>query len=244
MVWWRHIIIALMAVSSGLVSASVMAQLVASDEAIASQHAPVESSASTVPANQSVHAGKSKEQLLAELKDVYSPAAPAWWPPAPGWWIALLLFVAMLVVCIQWIRRKRRFRRENNWKKTAIQQHLQLCDLARAGNVPATSVIAEASVLIRRVSLTQLPREQTASLTDDQWLAVLDEIGQTNEYSQGAGRLLTRHPYMRPQDIDRSELDALLKLLKTTIDCAPNTLFANNSHQETTVSRRTGVAYF
>ena len=99
-------------------------------------------------------------------------------------------------------------------------------------------------MLIRRVSLTQLPREQTASLTDDQWLAVLDEIGQTNEYSQGAGRLLTRHPYMRPQDIDRSELDALLKLLKTTIDCAPNTLFANNSHQETTVSRRTGVAYF
>lgn len=229
MLCWRKCSVSRLAVTLLLVLAigfsvtdPVLAQSTEPDTTAIPEQAVTDPSAT--PVTPSIHVGKSKEQLLAELRDIYSPAAPTWWPPAPGWWIAFGLLLVLLAASIRFIRQRLKFRRENNWKKSATHLYKQLCERASEGKVPSTSIIADASVLMRRVVLTQEPREHTASLTDDQWLAVLDKIGQTNEYSQGAGRLLTRHPYMRPQDIDRNELDALLNLIKTTIDRAKNTL--------------------
>jgi len=156
--WWQTIFVILIAVSTVVVSAAevepdaaAVAQLTDSGAPTLVQPSANGSSATAAPGNQSEHAGKSKEQLLAELRDVYSPAAPVWWPPAPGWWIVLLLLLAALVICIQKLRTRLRFRRENDWKKTANLRYRQLCDYARDANVSTTTIIAEASVLMRRV---------------------------------------------------------------------------------------------
>lgn len=173
----------------------------------------------------SVHAGKTQEQLLAELRDVYSPQKPSWWPLAPGWWLlGAVVFIAIMLM-LHWLRKTLAIRRQQDWKKGARAEHQRLCKLADGKSVPSTEIIADASILMRRISLAQFPREKVASLTDQQWLSALDDLGNTNAYSQGAGKLLTRHPYMRPHDIEPAAVDELLNLVQSTIKNAPATLF-------------------
>ena len=172
----------------------------------------------------SEHAGKTKEQLLSEVRDVYSPEKPSWWPLAPGWWLLGGVFIVLVGLLIRWLYRYLNARRRHDWKKTANAEHQRLCELAVNNAVPSTAIIAEASVLMRRVCLAQFPRDQVASLTDDQWLDVLDNLSNSKEYSQGVGSMLTRHPYMRPHDIASAEVDKLLMLIKQTISHAPSTL--------------------
>lgn len=203
---------------------SVMKQVPVTSPALPDFTADQAATDNSPPQPDSVHSGKTQEQLLAELRDVYAPAKPSWWPLAPGWWVLGAAIIILFGLLVSWLYRFLVVRRKNNWKKSACAEHQRLCELAANKSVPSTAIIADASVLMRRVSLAQFPREQIASLTDGQWLDALDGLGNNKAYSQGVGKLLTRHPYMRPHDIAESEVDELLKLIKKTINNAPSTL--------------------
>lgn len=199
------------------------------------QPGPVNPATSSVPDNQipqsavtGQSAGKSEEELLAELRDVYLPAEPGWWPPAPGWWIATLVLLVAIGSFALWLRRRLNHRRLHNWKKSALEEHSRLKNLADTQAAPSIQIIAQASILMRRVSLSQLPRQQIASITDHQWLATLDLLGNTSEYSEGAGQLLTRHPYMRAHDVSTASVNDLLTLIKKTIIALPSTLHSTD----------------
>lgn len=157
-----------------------------------------------------------QQELLQQLKDVSLPDSPGWWPPAPGWWL-LLLAVFIVAATVFWLIKKRAARDSSNaWRRSALQEHNGLRHSILNGE-DQTGVIAQLSVLMRRVALAVEPRGRIASLTDDQWLEKLDAIGGTSEYTTGVGRVLYRHQYQRTQLFDEETVTDLFKLTGETI---------------------------
>ncbi len=172
-----------------------------------------------------------EQELLEQLKDVALPATPGWWPPAIGWWIALLAVLAVCALAFWLIKRELGKRQRNTWRTTALTEHQRISDdFFNTKNQHNT--LAELSVLMRRVSLAVQSRRSVAALTDDQWLQSLDSIGETSDYSSGAGRLLSRHQYQRDLQLDDGAMSQLFELTKTTIKKA-----GNKNHQQEGVSR-------
>jgi hypothetical protein len=59
------------------------------------------------------------------------------------------------------------------------------------------------------------PRSESASLTGNEWLALLDESVSGEQFTQGPGRILVEAPYQRNPDIDS---DTLLSLCHEWIE--------------------------
>ena len=106
------------------------------------------------------------------------------------------------------------------WRNSALQQHSELQTALHSG-VPLNEVLAQASVLMRKVALATMPREKAASVQHDSWLQLLDELGDTGRYTQGVGRLLLTHPYQRDSEVDRDQVIELMGLIQQTIKSAP-----------------------
>lgn len=160
-----------------------------------------------------------QQQLLEQLKDVTLPANPAFWPPAIGWWVVLLLLLVVSALVYWLVKKTINNKQRNRWRKQAMAEHQRLYKAFKRGE-DQQDVLAELSVLMRRVALVLEPRSSVASLTDDQWLGKLDVIGYTNQYTNGVGRLLYRQQYQRAGSIDGEGLDALFNLTSETISNA------------------------
>ncbi len=153
-----------------------------------------------------------QQELLAQLRGLQLPPEPGLWPPAPGWWLVAGFLVALAA---GWfiVKRLRRL----TWKKVALREHRLIASAARDSAALRAQTLADLSVLMRRVALVVHGRSATASQTDERWLATLDALSDSSAYSAGAGKLLQRHPYMRPEDIPEESVDALLQLTLETI---------------------------
>ncbi len=158
------------------------------------------------------------EALLADLKGLHLPDDPSFWPPAPGWWGVVLLLCALLLVVVKKIARGRQ-QRETGWRDSALRHHEEIAVELHSG-APLNQVLSRSSVLMRKVALASLPRQSAAAVQQDDWLQLLDELGQTQEFSNGAGRLLLSHPYQRQSDIKREQVVDLLALMHNTIRVA------------------------
>ena len=168
---------------------------------------------------------KSPEALLAELKDLHLPEPPSIWPPAPGWWfVALMVILGVACMCYHYFKKKRKPAARNiekgQWQQSALLEHQRLHALL-SNDASANQVLSEASVLMRRVALARLPREQAATVQNEDWLRLLDELSDNEHYSNGIGRLLLEHPYRKSSEISRHDLTDLLALMKDTISQPP-----------------------
>ena len=153
-----------------------------------------------------------EQELLAQLRDVHVPQAPGLWPPAIGWWLVGFLLLALLLGALLWLRRWR----VEAWRRAALREYQRLM-----AESPGPQTAQKLSVLMRRVALKAEPRYKVAGATDQEWLSVLDRIGQTNQYSEGVGKLLTVLPYRElSADAATDELSSLFKLTKRTIELA------------------------
>ena len=157
-----------------------------------------------------------EQALLQQLNDVITPGQPGWWPLAVGWWLLATLCL-LLIVCILLLTKKRKqHKKAAAWRDLALQEH------RRIRSETDTRVVEELSVLMRRVALAVHPRTRIASVTDEQWLASLDAIGQTSEYTEGVGQLLYRMPYRPDGLVADDDLSQLLDLTENTILRAQN----------------------
>lgn len=158
---------------------------------------------------------KSQQELLSDLRGLYLPEDPSWWPPAPGWWVVFLLCLMALLLILKLVK-GRRGEVEGSWQSSALLQHARLKSVFESG-APLNDVLSQCSVLMRKVALARLPRDRSASVQNDAWLQLLDEIGGTDQYSNGPGRLLLNHPYQKQIDLERGQVAGLLDLMRTTI---------------------------
>ncbi|HEY9200943.1 MAG TPA: DUF4381 domain-containing protein [Gammaproteobacteria bacterium] len=152
-----------------------------------------------------------------QLRDIHLPDAVSWWPPAIGWWLTPLLLVLLALAFIA-LRRILRKRRRNASKKIAVAE-LQRIKQHYADNGDALHNLRELSILLRRVALSYLPREHSASLTGEAWIAQLNQLAQHQVFSEQHLELLTRGVYQPQLETD---LTPLLKQCEQWLQQLPN----------------------
>ncbi len=145
-------------------------------------------------------------EALAALRDVHTPEPIFWWPLSAGWWILIstIIIVLALVFGLRYWRKKYALRK-------ATMAEFELIKASLADHQNKVQLAAQLSVLLRRVVLMGSDAKRAAGLKSDAWLAYLDETSDSQEFSQGLGRVLIDAPYQKQADYDA---DALLALVE------------------------------
>lgn len=147
------------------------------------------------------------EPASLPLRDIHLPDPISWWPLAPGWWILLLLLVSVVLLTMYFIRRYR------NHKISALylaNQELERIKTDFNINQDKSNLVKELSELIRRLSISVFPREESAGLTGEEWLRFLDQYSDKNEFDTGIGRVLIEAPYQADPEFNTNELIDLI----------------------------------
>ncbi|MCU7938128.1 MAG: DUF4381 domain-containing protein [gamma proteobacterium symbiont of Bathyaustriella thionipta] len=194
-----------------------------------------------------------------KLADIQLPEAITLWPLAPGWWWLLGLFILISLVIIYFIKRKppiktatvKQFKSQAMKEFHAIKKHYE----AQLNDKEAThETVKNLSIFLRRYALSLYTREQVASLTDQQWLKLLDKTynsqfkknADSNEnnplFSEKYAHLLTHAPYQpASQIIDHvllSELfDSSEKLINKTAKLFTHKLSLQKQARQASASR-------
>lgn len=153
--------------------------------------------------------------LVARLRDLHPPPAPAWWPLAPGWWAALLLLAVLAVIVFRyappWWRRLRLRRRLIAALETIARRH--------RGGAPAAVTIADTSSLLRRAALIKFPHGGVAGLHGGDWIAFLESHDRVPGRFAALDRTLTVAPYCAPETSADAEplLDAAQGWLRAVL---------------------------
>ena len=140
---------------------------------------------------------------LAELRDIVTPTPPSAWPWAPGWWILLILGLSLISTSIWWLWR---WQRRSHPRRLALKQLDQLQQ-----QVADPRTLRQLSQLLREVALQVHPWEQVACLNGRRWLEFLDQTGDTTQFTQGTGQILSEGPYRPPQELLSPQLFVLCR---------------------------------
>jgi len=168
------------------------------------------------------------DPAVLPLRDIHLPDTLLWWPLAPGWWILLLLTTILAVSLFFFIRRRRKHRISAVY---LAKQELERIENEYKLNQDKSILVKEISELIRRVSISLFKRNESASLTGQDWLLFLDQLKRDNSFSQGIGNVLIAAPYQAKPDYDAT---ALLGLIASWIDGAQK----NNANQNKMIRKR------
>lgn len=142
---------------------------------------------------------------LDQLRDIHLPSDVDWWPLAPGWWVLMLLVVIGLFLLIKWWRNALK-------RKQHFKQVMSAVDgLAAELHLDDKAWLERLSALLRQLAINLHGRKATAGLVGIDWLEYLDHSGQTDQFSQGPGRVLANAPYQQSVTYDRSELLGLAR---------------------------------
>ncbi len=146
------------------------------------------------------------------LRDIHLPDPVSWWPLAPGWWALMILLVVVVLLVMYFIQRYR------NYKISALylaKQELERIKTNFSIKQDKPKLVKEISELIRRMSISLFPREESAGLTGKEWLKFLDESSTNNEFQNGIGRVLIEAPYQANPEFSSNEL---IDLISTWIE--------------------------
>ena len=161
-----------------------------------------------------------------QLADIHLPSTISIWPIAPGWWVLLALFVLLCVLII--LLSKDNTKRKKSLSPTQLR-NLALKELTDIESIyqadtNAHETIKKLSIFLRRFALSHYHRTQIASLSDEHWLELLDEMidprHKKQPFSHDFAELLTKTPYQSQHIHIDSEL--LQQLFSTAKDLVQN----------------------
>lgn len=133
-----------------------------------------------------------------QLQDIHLPESAGFWPLALGWWILL----ALTVLIATWLILKTIKRAKQRKYRQMILSKFDTLEKKLKAN-PSNATVAEVNTLLRQLAITYYPRTEIASLTGGDWLHFLDESGDTQDFSRGAGRILIEAPYQLDKQLDK-----------------------------------------
>lgn len=145
-----------------------------------------------------------KEELLTKLKDVHMPSAISMWPNTLPWYFIFIISGVFLIVLIVLLGKV--FFKIRLQKKVL---HLLNLAVSKYEMEPNTALI-EISILVKRVALSKFSRKQVAGLKGSAWLYFLDHSLNTNEFSNGIGKVLATAPYQKKPEINIIDLKNLI----------------------------------
>ncbi|MBR0896202.1 DUF4381 domain-containing protein [Bradyrhizobium tropiciagri] len=131
----------------------------------------------------------------------------------PATWAARIVIVLLAAGIVVAAWHLLRHVRANRYRRVALAELDRLQQTSAA--IPG-GMAAGLALLVRRTALDAFPRETIAPLAGAHWLAFLDRSYGGDEFSQGAGRLLTTAPYGRTT-ADAGELRSLQDLVRRWI---------------------------
>lgn len=152
------------------------------------------------------------ETIDLPLRDIHLPESVA----STQWILYLAIFIAALVFLILAffaIRKLTRWILRPTLKKQAkaIFQGIEE-DFQKSEN--ASKCMADLSAFLRRLVLSK--SDNNAGLTGMEWLMLLDKPLNSNEFSQGIGKLLLTSPYQ--PNVEKSQVNELLNLTKRWVN--------------------------
>jgi len=155
---------------------------------------------------------------LSQLRDIHMPEPTSWWPLAPGWWI--LLGILLLVLTGFWLLH--RYRQRNAWRRDALARLAVLQGQHQSEACQSQQLVSELSVILRRVAVSRFPREESASLSGEEWLAFLEQqCRKETSFQSEVGRLLIVAPYALATSITSDEMNSLFELCRDWISKLP-----------------------
>jgi hypothetical protein len=134
----------------------------------------------------SQYEGLNLPELMALMHDLVMPEAVPWLPQTPGWWIVLGWLVAVLLLAIWRIVRRRR---RNHYRREALAE-LKAIDL-ESGTEAAQHI---ASVL-KRTALVAYRRSDVAGLYGTEWARFLTESAGNDRQVADAAEALAAAAY-------------------------------------------------
>jgi hypothetical protein len=139
--------------------------------------------------------------LLEQLHDVHAPSPVSMWPPAYGWWLLALLCICLVAGLVWWFKYRRRS------VKKYFTRELQKVRVDFAVARDKDLLLQNISIFLRRV-VRAVDKENiyASSLTASAWLEYLDQIGKTNDFTQGPGRVLADGPFRKHNDYDPEQV--------------------------------------
>ena len=169
------------------------------------------------------------QALLAGLAALEHP------PVGVSPWIFVVVAVAILCVLVlgvlvhRWWRRRRGLHEATAWKSAADHALSDLRERVLAAGSDAgrdeplhpsicSKILADASVLTRRIVLVDQPRANVAPLSGSEWLAELDRLTGDQRFASGAGILLATGPYERSPRHNQSVLLELVDAIELLSD--------------------------
>lgn len=147
---------------------------------------------------------------LQNLRDIHLPAPISFWPLAPGWYFLLAGILIILLIS--------GFFAYKYWKKYAYRKTVlnKLQQLYTNYHQRPSETMMEISKLLRRSSLATASRNEVAGLYGIDWLHYLDRTAQTDQFTQGAGKILIELPYCGSIN-KQIDIEALYHLIKQWI---------------------------
>ena len=147
------------------------------------------------------------DPLSLPLKDFHLPAGVDWWPLAVGWWLLIASMILIALGLYFWCRK-------THLKKPVISLFKSIKeDWHKNKNTQQT--VKDLSIFLRQCHLLYHPHQNMAGLTGKLWLKQLDQALKTDQFSQGAGKLLLDAPYQAA--VDKTDLNPLFGLIEEWI---------------------------
>lgn len=148
------------------------------------------------------------QELLKDLKDIHEPTAVSIWPPAIGWWLLPIIIALLIFIIVWWWKRAQ----TPNYKKLAL---LDLKNIETNYQIQKNSkaTAGEIALLIRKAMVAKYGNQKIAGMIESEWLAHLDNVSQTDLFTNGAGSAIVIAPYTKESSVDIENLFVATKKL-------------------------------
>lgn len=119
---------------------------------------------------QSPQQSTQQAQLLAQMKDIQTPAEVDWWPPAIGWWLLVALVLSSFITAVNMLLQKNR---RSKYRRQALQQ-LKLIEKESR----QVECITQTMQLLKQVVFTAYPysRNDVSGIFGREFLKLLDAL--------------------------------------------------------------------
>ena len=128
--------------------------------------------------------GLNLPELLALMHDLVMPEPVPWLPQTPGWWITLGWLLAVLLLAVwQVIKRRRR----NRYRRDALAE---LDAIAAQRDIEPAESAQRIAAILKRTALVAYPRQDVAGLYGTKWARFLTEtVGNDRQIADAAEEL-------------------------------------------------------
>lgn len=134
---------------------------------------------------------------LAQLNDIVQPTAPGWWPPALGWWALALFIIVATVLLVMFELRHRRERKLQLGPRRQLHAAWQAFEQQWQANQESNDFARQCSIFLRRAAVLMYPERDVAGLIGEEWLRFLDQTSNSDQFTNGPGKVLLIAPYSR-----------------------------------------------